>query len=281
MKKIILSLLLISNIVLASAQNNAIEVTKTGKGAPVLFLPGFTCPGTVWNDCIQQLKGKYSVHIVSYAGFDGVAPIKFPWYSAIKEQLITYIKNNKLRNITVIGHSMGGTLGMDIAASLPAEVKKLLVVDGLPCMRDLMMPGMTADQFQYDNSYNKQQLKMDAAAFAKNVGYFANSMTNNTAKKDTLKQWMIRADRETYVYGYTDLLKLDLRPDLKNIKAKVLVLAASFPDTAAVQKTLESQFANLSAKTLTIAPDSKHFIFFDQPTWFYTQMNNFINDAKK
>lgn len=266
---------------MANAQNSAIQVTKTGKGAPLFFLPGFTCPGSVWNDCIEQLKGKHTVYTVSYAGFNGLAPIKMPWYNAIKQELIDYMKTNKLQNISIVGHSMGGTLGLDIAASMPAEIRKLLVVDGLPCMRDLMMPGMGADQIQYDNPFNKQQLNMDARAFAKNASYFASGMTMDSAKKDILLQWIVKADRETYVYGYTDLLKLDLRPDLKNIKAKVMVIAASLPDTTAVQKTLESQFKNLPVKTLAIAPHSKHFVFFDQPDWFYTQMNNFLNNANK
>lgn len=271
-----LSLLLLGNTILVNAQNSAIQVTKTGKGRPIVFLPGFTCPGTVWNDCIEKLKGTYAVHIVSYAGFDGLAPIKMPWYSAIKQELIDYIKDNQLQDISIVGHSMGGTLGLDIAASMPTEIKKLLVVDGLPCMRNLMMPGTSAEQMKYDNPYNKQQINMDAKSFAKNVSYFAKGLTNDSIKREVIMQWMIKADRETYVYGYTDLLKLDLRPDLKNIQAKVLVIAASFPDATAVQKTLDSQFKNLAVKTLTIAPNSNHFVFFDQPEWFYAQMNNFL-----
>ncbi|HET9054648.1 MAG TPA: alpha/beta hydrolase, partial [Cyclobacteriaceae bacterium] len=91
-----------------------------------------------------------------------------------------------------------------------------------------------------------------------------------------IKSWILEADRTTYVYGYTDLLKLDLRPALANIKIPVLILGAPFPNKEVVTPNFEKQYANLSNKTITIAPEGKHFIMFDQPEWLYTQINTFL-----
>ncbi len=102
----------------------------------------------------------------------------------------------------------------------------------------------------------------------------AGFMTLKKEKAIILTKWILKADRKTYVYGYTDLLKLDLRDKLSAIKTKTLILGA-FPSTIA-KPDFEKQYTKLSNKTIEMASNSKHFIMFDQPTWFYTQSKYFL-----
>jgi pimeloyl-ACP methyl ester carboxylesterase len=165
---------------------------------------------------------------------------------------------------------------MDLAAALPDKIQKLILVDALPSMRSLMMPGVSADMIQYNAPYNNQILKQDEQAFRKNALMMAGGMTADKEKLDTIINWIVNADRKTYVYGYTDLLKLDQREDLKRIQAKTLILGATFPTKEVAKTTLESQYAFLKNKRIEMAPESKHFIMFDQPKWFYAQVNAFL-----
>ncbi len=194
-----LALLVITNA--SFCQSAAIKVQRIGKGDPVLFLPGFTTPGNIWNETIKNLKTKSEAFTVSYAGFDGIEPIDTPWYPALKESIIQYIKTENLSNLVIVGHSMGGNLAVDIAAALPEKVTKLILVDAIPCMRELMMPGVPSSQIQYKSPYNEQQLKLSNDAFSQIASMMATNMTMNTSKVDTLKKWIIKADRKTYVYG--------------------------------------------------------------------------------
>ncbi len=261
----------------AIAQHAAFQVTKRGAGNPILFLPGFASPGSVWDQTIANLKGKHEYHIISYAGFNGIAPIEMPWYETIKEELLDYVLEQKLSDITIIGHSMGGNLAVDLAAALPDKVTKLVLVDAIPCMRALMMPGVPASQIQYDNPYSKQMLAMPADTFRQTVSKMAAYMTFDKAKMDTLTHWMLEADRNTYVHGYTDLLKLDLRTVLDQVTAETLILGASYPDKEVVLANFKDQYANLGNKTIEMAPESRHFIMFDQPAWLYENINAFLS----
>jgi pimeloyl-ACP methyl ester carboxylesterase len=274
MKKLIV-LLLISIGASAVAQP-AIKVDKAGKGTPVLFLPGFMTPGSMWTETVKNLNGKYEAHLVSYAGFNGNAPIAMPWYATIKKELVDYVKVNKLKNLKLIGHSMGGNLAVDLAAELGDVVDKIIIVDALACMREVMMPGVPAEALQYESPYNKQMLEMNAEAFEKSATMMAPGMTTVTEKQELIKSWILEADRKTYVYGYTDLLKLDLRPTLAQIKIPVLILGAPFPTKEMVVPNYEKQYANLTNKTLEIAPAGRHYIMFDQPEWLNNQINNFL-----
>ncbi|WP_438422858.1 alpha/beta fold hydrolase [Aquimarina macrocephali] len=276
MKTFRITLLALIIINLGFSQTSAIKTEIVGQGSPVLFLPGFTTPGSIWNDTVEHLTAKSEAHLISYAGFNGNPPIAMPWYDTIKEELIVYIKDKNLTNVTIIGHSMGGNLAIDLAAALPDTITRLVIVDSIPCMRELMMPGVPESQIQYDSPYNKQMLQTEDTQFKQTATMMAQNMTNNKDKVDVLINWIMEADRETYVYGYTDLLKLDLRKILDKVTAKTLILGASFPSVEVAKSNYEKQYTTLANKSIKMASNSKHFIMFDQPEWFYTTVNAFL-----
>ncbi|MCG2615971.1 alpha/beta hydrolase [Terrimonas sp. NA20] len=272
MKRLFCSIVLLAITITLFSQPKPVSIEKKGSGAPVMLLPGFGCPGAVWNEYSSGLKN-YQVHQVSYAGFNQLPAIDTPWYKSLRDALIDYIKKEDLKNLHLIGHSMGGNLATEIAASLPDRVSKLVIVDALPCMREIMTPGMSASQLTYDNPYNNQMLAMDQQAMAKYVKMMADNMTLEPARSATIQEWMMQADRKTFVYGYTELLKMDLRDELKKINIPVLILGASFPDRKTTEATFQAQYVNLPDKMISISNNSKHFIMFDDAGW----MNNSIS----
>lgn len=276
MKKLIATFGFTTALLTVAAQTPAVQIATSGKGEPVIYLPGFTTPGSVWDETILHLSQPFENHVVSYAGFNGIPPVDTPWYEKIKKEILAHIEDKGLHGIRMVGHSMGGTLAVDIAADIPERIKGLVLVDALPCMRELMMPGVTADQIQYDSPYNNRMLSMTDEAFAQLADMMARNMTASPDRVNLVREWIIHADRKTYVYGYTDLLKLDVRSCLTRIKAPVLILGAPFPDADVVRANFEKQYATLPKKSIKIADGGKHFIMFDEPEWFYNQVNTFF-----
>lgn len=277
MKKLLVGMMVMfASICGANAQTKAIHIEKQGKGQPVLFLPGFITPGTMWNETVQNLKGKNEVHLISYAGFNGLEPIPMPWYATIKDELLKYVQENGLKNIKIVGHSMGGNLAIDLASALGKKVNRVVIVDALACMREVMMPGVPAASLQYESKYNQQMLQATDEMFAKTATMMAQGMTTPAEKQELIKSWILAADRKTYVYGYTDLLKLDVRPQLTSVTAPVLILGAPFPAKEVVLSNFEKQYSGLANKKIEIAPSGKHYIMFDEPQWFCDQLNAFF-----
>ena len=281
MKKLKITITLLLFAGLSLANNPAIQIEKSGQGEPIVFLPGFTTPGSVWDNTIENLNGDYTAYKISYAGFNGIAPIDTPWYATVKNAINNWLEEQNLTDVTIIGHSMGGTLAIDLAAESSQRIKGIVLVDAIPCMREVMMPNVPAEHITYDNPYNNQLLNMNEDEFRKSATMICQNMTMDSSKIEQLISWSMNADRKTYVYGYTDLLKLDQRSVLSKINTHVLILGAGFPSVELVNTTYQNQFANLSSKTIRISAESKHFIMFDQPEWFYENINSFLSDDAK
>lgn len=252
-----------------AAQSTAFKVSVSGQGEPLLFFPGFTCTGEVWEDTVAQLSKTYECHVFTFAGFGEVAPIEKPWLPKIKEEITAYVAQKGLKNPTIVGHSLGGTLGLWLASEENHPYKKVVVVDALPSTGALMMPNFKSEYIVYDNPYNKQLLEMDAASFEKMAEQMAMGMVLNPKGQQQVKAWMLMADRETYVYGYTDLLKLDLREEIAKITIPVTILAATHPyGKETVEATYKGQYANLPNYAIHYAEGAAHFVMYDQPEWF-------------
>jgi pimeloyl-ACP methyl ester carboxylesterase len=102
------------------------------------------------------------------------------------------------------------------------------------------------------------------------------NMTQNANKTEQISGWITEADRETYVYGYTDLLKLDLRPQLHTITVPALILGAPFPSEEIALPNFSKQYEALKNKSIQMAPGGKHYIMFDESEWLYQQINSYL-----
>ena len=276
--KILLFGLLILSSLSITGQDKTFEVDVIGEGDPILLFPGFTCTGDVWNATVNELSKNYECHVFTFAGFGDVPAIEKPWLPKIKDGVVNYISEKELDNAVLIGHSLGGALALWMAAD-GNSFKELIIVDALPSTGALMMPNFKSEYMVYDSPYNKQLLAMNDADFEAMAQQMASSMTKEKLNQEKIKNWMIQADRETYVYGYTDLLKLDLREDLAKINSPVTILAATEPYGLDMAKsTYELQYKALAEYTIEFANGSSHFMMYDQPQWFIENLKNALND---
>ena len=276
LKQTILSLMMMIVASNLYASDIDIKVEKTGEGKPIIFLPGFTCPGDVWSDIVQPLTDQYECHLVSYPGFNGLAAPDTLWYQTVVDCLKEYINNELDEKPIVIGHSVGGLFAMQLAIDETEMCERLILVDALTCMASVMMPGVPMENITYDSPYNQNLLAMDETQFAGMATQMANYMTKVEEKKGIIAEWMQQADRRTYVYGYTEILKMDIRQEVASIEVPTLVLAAVPFNLEQTQQIMGDQYANLSNKKIEYIENSGHFIMFDQPEWLSLQITSFL-----
>ncbi len=260
------------------AQNSPIKIEVKGEGSDLIFLPGFGCPGEVWNILVDELSKDHTCHVVSYAGFNDVPPIEGPWLQNVKDEIGRYILNQEITP-TIIGHSLGGTLALWLATEKVVPINQIISVDGLASVGALMIPNFSSDMISHKNPQNELMMKMPSDEFNQMINQMSSTMVLDQTYQGKISRWIQKADRKTYVYGYTDLLKLDLRNSLQEIKVPVNIIAAIKPyGKIAVSKTISEQYKQLPNYRIEYAENSAHFIMYDEPEWLEQIVKNILSE---
>src|SRR5690606_40168966 len=122
----------------ANFESGRFHVRVDGPEAPVgdvILIPGLSSSPHVWDLLTNELTGRYRVHRIHVQGFAGAAAednAEGPVSAPVAEDIARYIREQGLDRPAVIGHSMGGTIGMMLAARHPDSVGRLMVVDMIP-----------------------------------------------------------------------------------------------------------------------------------------------------
>jgi pimeloyl-ACP methyl ester carboxylesterase len=105
-----------------------------GHGRPMILIPGYSSSGDTWKSTVVHFQHEYTCHVLTLAGFAGVPPVPTPLLSTVRNDLAAYITRNHLEKPVIIGHSLGGTLALELASRSPELIGPLVIVDSLPFM---------------------------------------------------------------------------------------------------------------------------------------------------
>ena len=251
----------------------------------VILIPGLSSSPHVWDGLTEQLKGRYRVHRIHIQGFAGAlaednatGPVSAP----VAEDLARYIAEQGLNKPAVIGHSMGGTIGMMLAARHPDSVGRLMVVDMVPFMGSMFGgPGATAESVvpMADQIYGGMT-SAPADQYQQQAAASVTGMINTESLRAGPLEDTARSDRAVSSAAFRELIVTDLRPEIIRITAPTRVLYVKFNDPRMTNEMVDgiyqASFANLPGATLTRIDDSAHFIMLDQPARFAAEVNAFL-----
>ncbi|TCK67530.1 pimeloyl-ACP methyl ester carboxylesterase [Winogradskyella wandonensis] len=104
-----------------------------GKGQPFVILHGFLGMGDNWKTLARQFSElDYQMHLVDQRNHGRSFHSDVFDYDIMAEDLKAYCDANNLKEIILLGHSMGGKTAMTFATRFPEYVKKLIVADISP-----------------------------------------------------------------------------------------------------------------------------------------------------
>ena len=280
MKKLLLILSLFIGLSGLKAQPAAFKVEVSGKGAPIILIPGYSCSGEVWKETVEHLKKSYECHVITIAGYAGVPPVDTPVLQTVKNELIGYVKNQKLAKPVLIGHSLGAFLSLWISSEEPALFGKLICVDGLPFLSAISNPNVNADSLKKDPQFNAAMLvryfeNIPDSGYIEQITSAMLWQVTDTARAKQIAGWNYKGDRKTLALSLLEISTTDLRNDIARIEQPVLVLGSIYQTKENSFKILEEQFKNVRNKTIHVV-DSKHFIMYDAPVWMYNEIDSFI-----
>ncbi|MBH1430051.1 alpha/beta hydrolase [Stenotrophomonas maltophilia] len=281
--------------VLASGQAHAAAATGTGtgkvqvevvgKGRPLLMIPGLNSSAEVWRETCQALEN-VQCHLVQLPGFAGTAPADprpAEFLPVMRGQLLAYLHDQRLGPVVVVGHSLGGLLGLQMAQTEPKAVSALVVVDALPFLPAARDPKATADSVRpMADQLREGMLAADAAQWQAQLKAGLPGMTRDPQRQAELGRWGDASDRQTTADAMHAVMTTDLRDSIASITVPTLVLGswAGYQPMggteASTRAVFQAQYAKLQGVQIAMSAQGFHFLMWDDPRWLQEQLRRFL-----
>ena len=261
-----------------------ISVTTVGAGSDVILIPGLGSSPRVWRELTAAVPG-HRYHLVQVAGFAGTATganTEGAVAAPVAEEIARYIAASGMQKPAVIGHSMGGTIGMMLTGRHPGMVSRLMVVDMLPFLGVMFgPPGTTPDSVKpvADSLLTQFRAADPAARQARTTATIA-GMVDTVAMRPGALDDSLKSDPDVSARAYHELVITDLTPELGRIDVPTTVLyvvpKAPGVTAAKIDGWYKAAYAPLKGVTLKRVDASAHFIMWDQSQQFQSEVREFL-----
>lgn len=267
------------------AQQPSFGVKVSGKGQPMILIPGLYSSGGVWDETVAHYASRYECHAITLPGFAGQPPIVADTIlQEVTHQLAAYIKQHHLKKPVIVGHSLGGYVALNLAVYYPGLAGDLVIVSSgafLPALG--ISPTITEDSAKLIAIQIRNGMKnLTPAQVRGSQAYMLPTMMRDSAKMAQVTEMAVSSDVPTQAQVMYELYSIDLRPRVKEITSRMLVLGdwqgykAYGGSRQVTQERMDLQFKPARNAKIVISDTAKHFIMFDEPAWFFAQVDDFL-----
>jgi pimeloyl-ACP methyl ester carboxylesterase len=259
------------------------------RGTPMILIPGLASGAWTWQSTVRQFMGEHTIYVLTLPGFAGRAPVDGKGLAAAEASVKELIESRRLAKPVLVGHSMGATMSLSLAARYPDLVGGVVAIDGLP-----VMPG--TEDWALDQrpalaaTISKQMRAANPALFANQQrGYMRGTGVVDMDRADELAKLTAASDPAAVSRYMGEIMAQDLRPLLPSIKAPVLVVSPFFPADGEQLQMSEQGKSDYYLSLMKGTPDVKvrsvsparHFAMFDQPAKVNDAIGGFLKTLPK
>jgi pimeloyl-ACP methyl ester carboxylesterase len=256
-----------------------------GRGRPVLLLHGWLGSWQLWRDTIEVLGREYRTYALDFFGFgeSGVVvdedeidrykarlqAFTVPMYVTMVNQFMDRLG---IKKAPLIGHSMGGTVSLNMAISHPEKVVKVCVI-GSPIngnSLNLLLklsgnPTLASVFWLFRGRALLLFLRFYSYFMAKDGGAMAKMITSDVSK----------ISMESFFQSIGTLRKTDLRPHLGELKMPTMGMYGKRDIIVrpSENKTLKNGVPHAQIEWF---PDAGHFIMMDSPERFISTLRTWL-----
>jgi pimeloyl-ACP methyl ester carboxylesterase len=255
------------------------HVEQRGTGAiPMVLIPGSPSDWRVWDTFMDRNSDRYTMYALTLAGFSGTEPLPEPdgssptqWMDAGVEAITHFIEERKLKDVVVVGHSLGGHLALRLAIEHPDAAAKIIDVDGVP-VANLGQGLAPEERAAFVSIAIEPQLKQlsEQQATAMLEGS-AHAMVTDPSRGDELAAMFNLTDYKVAIEYLLEGVRSDVSGQLKEITTPTLIIAAigqAGADQAPrdeLRALWEQWTTDADAIEVVQFDDSMHFVMDDQP----------------
>ena len=267
----------------ASFTSDRIAVETQGNGPDVVLIHGLAGHRDVWAEVADSLDETYQLHLVQVKGFGGApaeANATAPVASPVAEEIARYLRETELDSAAVIGHSLGGSIGMMLAARHPELVGKLMLVDAPPFIGAALAPPGSGEEAVAAMANQFRDSILAAPAAGGLLERMVATMVRDEDDRQKLVEYARASDRATVANAFHEAIVTDLRPELPRIKAALTALyvvpTGQPMSVEEFDRAMRAMFSNAPQVRLVRIDSSNHYLHLDQPGRFVSEVRSFM-----
>lgn len=257
------------------------EVETAGDGPAMILIPGLASPGRVWEPTVAAFGDRYQTHVLTLAGFAGKAPVEAtPFLETVAVELADYIRANDLDRPLIVGHSLGGFLALALASAEPELTGPVVVVDALPYLPAVWMPGATPETMRAQAEAMRQGMAAQTPEqFRASQQASVATMITDSATTRKVVSWTSRSDPATVAQAMFELFTVDLRPRLPQIQVPVLVYGSwvTYGAREQIRANYEREYTGLEGVQIQLSDHGRHFLMYDDPEGLHAAMRVWLD----
>lgn len=258
-------------------EQGILHYESIGRGQPIILLHGWINSWDVWRDLMITLSktGRYRVYALDFWGFGDSAKAsqtqtgKFQIDSYV-EMVHQFMDSLGIQKAPILGHSMGGTVALQISLTYPERVEKVALV-GSPIIGASLHPflklagySMVANLIWHYPIMLYSIMRLLLAKDSKKV----RSMIFRDVQRTTI---------ESFFRSIGDLRDTDLRSKLHTLDIPTLGIYGAkdkivSPTNAALLKN------GVKSVKVEMMSHSRHFPMTDEPERFMEAVDSFLNN---
>lgn len=236
---------------------------------PIILVPGITSPAETWRFVANHFGRHFDTYVLDIRGRGLSETTDELDYSldAMAEDTMALAQTLGLSSYSLVGHSMGGRVGIRVAGRQPEGLRRLVAIDppvsgpgrrpypaNLPWYIDsirLAQRGMTVEQMrQFCPTWSQAHLLVRA-------------------------QWLHTCNERAITQSFHAFQTDDIHSDFARIAVPTLLMAAERGDVI-LDSELEQLRQSLPAIQTTRVPGAGHMIPWDNEPGFYAAFGDFL-----
>jgi esterase len=246
-----------------------------GAGSPLIIIHGLFGTSDNLKSVARQLSDEYCVYLID-APAHGDSPTCSPLTIAtMAEQVVQFINDNNLSGCSLLGHSLGGKIAMEVALMHPALISKLIVADIAPVQytrrHDDIIKGLQS--IPLDNLDNRQQADSILKDYIPEAGVRSFLLKSLIKKVKNQSEWEWRFDLNGLAKNYDQLIAPNRDGSYTSPTMFVIGSESNYVKET-YRNDIVSRFPNVKSKVIHGAG---HWLHAERPVAFVKICRDFLN----